>query len=50
MPTEKHTSETVWTWTINELCRKVEMAVPQVTFGWYQSPTTGVSLATVTLR
>ena len=36
MQTDKHTSETVWTWTINELCRKVETVDPQAIYEWYQ--------------
>ena len=28
MQTDEHTSEMVWTWTINELCRKVGLKVP----------------------
>lgn len=32
MQMDKHTSEMVWTWTINELCRKVGLAEPATTY------------------
>ena len=36
MQMDEHTSEMVWTWTINELCRKAE-ATTEVIYGSFLS-------------
>ena len=46
MQMDEHTSAMVWMWTINELCRKVELTIPP-TSELSQRAVTGVSLVTV---
>lgn len=48
MQTDKHMSETVWTWTINELYRKVVLVEVLGISGLYQPLKIGPSLVTAT--
>ena len=49
MQTDEHTSETAWTWTINELCRKVE-TTPVLTYESFLSRQTDPFHETRTAR
>ena len=42
MQTDEHTSEMVWTWTINELCRVAVMAALPLTYESSQKDKTEV--------